>query len=250
MDRCMDQNNIGPLGAEPVGRWLTAMRGTIVSDQEHATRRTIRLPAHDLNDEALESCDAVLELAAAKKLGSLHVPRSEIRQRVGSDVFVLNIDRAPRGRWQRTMFAPSCLDAGLLVDAEYVIARPQRCTFPPTLVKIDDTAGFAGCGSRGNIQLRWRHGRNASWPSQRQSVVPLIFATRPLATASCRNSATDHRARGRPRRDGSSEASALIATTTPAEPAESLRHSDAEIVGPVQGSDQSPDQKAGASATG
>src|SRR4249920_1791044 len=73
----------------------------------------------------------------------------------------------------------------------------------------------ANCGSRGNIQLRWRHGRNASWPSQRQSVVPLIFATRPLATASCRSSATDHRARGRPRRDGSSQASALIATTTP-----------------------------------
>src|SRR6476646_2054654 len=73
----------------------------------------------------------------------------------------------------------------------------------------------ANCGSRGNIQLRWRHGRNASWPSQRQSVVPLILATRPLATASCRNSATDHRARGRPRRDGSSQASALIATTTP-----------------------------------
>ena len=42
------------------------------------------------------------------------------------------------------MFAPSCLDAGLLVNAEYVIARPQRCTFPPTLVEIDDTAGFAG----------------------------------------------------------------------------------------------------------
>ena len=34
------------------------------------------------------------------------------------------------------------------------------------------------------------------------------------------------------------------------EPTASLRHSDAEIVGPVQGSNQSPDQKAGASTTG
>ena len=100
VDRRMDQNDIGPLGAEPVGRWLTAMGGTIVSDQEHATRRTIRLFAHDLNDEALESGDAVLALAATKKLGSLHVPRSEVGQRAGSGVFVLNIDRAPRGGWQ------------------------------------------------------------------------------------------------------------------------------------------------------
>ena len=73
---------------------------TIVSNQEHATRRTIRLPAHNLNDEALESCDAVLALAATKKLGSLHVPRSEVGQRTGSGVFVLNINRAPRGWWQ------------------------------------------------------------------------------------------------------------------------------------------------------
>ena len=35
----------------------------------------------------------------------------------------------------------------------------------------------------------------------------------------------------------------------PVEPTAS-RHSDAEIVGPVQGSNQSPDQKAGASTTG
>jgi len=100
VDRRMDQNDMGPLGAEPVGRWLTAMGGTIVSDQEHATRRTIRLPTHDLNDEALESGDAVLAFAATKKLGSLHVPRSEVGQRAGSGVFVLNIDRAPRGWWQ------------------------------------------------------------------------------------------------------------------------------------------------------
>jgi hypothetical protein len=36
----------------------------------------------------------------------------------------------------------------------------------------------------------------------------------PLAIASWRNSATDQRANGKPRRDGSSHANALIATTT------------------------------------
>jgi hypothetical protein len=43
-------------------------------------------------------------------------------------------------------------------------------------------------------------------------VVPLIFATIPLAIAAWRNSETDQRANGRPRRDGNSQASALIAT--------------------------------------
>ena len=70
----------------------------------------------------------------------------------------------------------------------------------------------ANCGSRGKIQVRCLQGRNASWLSQRHRVVPLIFATIPLAIASWRNSETDQRANGRPRRDGNSQASALIAT--------------------------------------
>ena len=71
----------------------------------------------------------------------------------------------------------------------------------------------ANCRSRGKIQVRCRHGRNASWLSQRHRVVPLIFATMPLDIASWRNSETDQRANGSPLRDGNSHASALIATT-------------------------------------
>src|SRR5271165_4111571 len=42
------------------------------------------------------------------------------------------------------MFALPGLNAGLLIDAEHVIARPQRCTFPAALVQIDDAASLVG----------------------------------------------------------------------------------------------------------
>ena len=42
------------------------------------------------------------------------------------------------------MFAPAGLDAGLLVNAENVIAWPQCCTFPTALVKIEDATSLAG----------------------------------------------------------------------------------------------------------
>jgi hypothetical protein len=58
VDRRMDQNDMGPLGAEPVGRWLTAMGGTIVSDQEHATRRTIRCASMTHRDHAVGNTNA------------------------------------------------------------------------------------------------------------------------------------------------------------------------------------------------
>ena len=35
------------------------------------------------------------------------------------------------------MFAPHCLDGGLLIDAEHVITRPQRFTFPAASIQIE-----------------------------------------------------------------------------------------------------------------
>src|SRR4029453_6636092 len=72
----------------------------------------------------------------------------------------------------------------------------------------------ANAGSRGKIQLRCRHGRRASWLSQRHNVVPLIWATSPCATTACRRSVSAQRANGTPRCAGSSHARALTATTT------------------------------------
>src|SRR5229473_1016268 len=54
----------------------------------------------------------------------------------------------------------------------------------------------------------------ASASSQRQSVVPLMVATSPRASTSCRKSANDHRASGTPASIGSSHAMRLISTTT------------------------------------
>jgi hypothetical protein len=41
------------------------------------------------------------------------------------------------------MFAPSGLDAGLLVGAEHVVAWSQGFALPAPLVKIEDAASFA-----------------------------------------------------------------------------------------------------------
>src|SRR5208337_4584756 len=73
---------------------------------------------------------------------------------------------------------------------------------------------MAKAGSRGNIQHRCRHGRSASWPSHRQSVVPLIWATRPWSMASRRGLPLAHWSLSELRREGNSQANALISTMT------------------------------------
>src|SRR5258708_5977525 len=69
-------------------------------------------------------------------------------------------------------------------------------------------------GSRGKIQQRCCQGRIASWLSQRQTVLSLMLATIPALRASITRSATLHLESGRSCTDGSSQARALICTTT------------------------------------
>src|ERR1035437_3837881 len=69
-------------------------------------------------------------------------------------------------------------------------------------------------GSRGKIHVRYVQGLRVSSVSQRHTVVVLIASTMSRATATRAISATERRARGRPRSAGRSQASALISTTT------------------------------------
>src|SRR5208282_3487340 len=67
MNRRMDQNDVGPSCAQAVGGASATMARAVVGNQEHAARRPIRLPIHDLAHEAVERRDAVLALATAEE---------------------------------------------------------------------------------------------------------------------------------------------------------------------------------------
>src|SRR5437879_5629892 len=75
-------------------------------------------------------------------------------------------------------------------------------------------AFVAKSGSRGNSQLRSRHGRIASAASHRHTVVLLIVATTPRVTTSRCTSRNDQRASGTPAVRGLSHARRLTSTTT------------------------------------
>jgi hypothetical protein len=78
--------------------------------------------AHDLIDQTFERGNAGLAFAVAEQLGAMDIPGRNIGPSTGATVFVLDVDRSPCHGRQRRMFAPTRLDAGLLVGAEHVIA--------------------------------------------------------------------------------------------------------------------------------
>ena len=100
VDRCMDQDGVAPFGSKADDGAGTTVRRAVVGDEKHATRTTIRLPAHDLGDQALERRDTSLAFTAAEQFGTMYVPSGEICPRTGARIFVLDVHRTPRGGGQ------------------------------------------------------------------------------------------------------------------------------------------------------
>src|SRR5260370_5317375 len=132
----MDEDDVGPCGAEAIAGGVGAMGGVIVGDPEHPASGAVRLLAHDLRDEALEGDDAGLALATSEQLGAMHVPRSKVCPSTQACIFMLDINWAAWGGRQRGMFASPGLNAGLLVGAQRVVACPPSSTLSTTLIKI------------------------------------------------------------------------------------------------------------------
>lgn len=162
VDRRMNQNDIRPFGSEAIRRLRPTVGGAIVGDKEHTARGTIRLPAHDLRDKALEWRDACLAFATPEQPGTMHIPGGEIGQRANSRIFVLDTEWTPGSRSQGLMFAPSGLDAGLLVGGEYIITRPQCGAMPPALVEIENATGLAS-----ELPIAWEDPGTVSPGAQR-----------------------------------------------------------------------------------
>jgi len=146
VNRGVDEDDVGPFGAQPSGGALATVRRAIVDNPEYAPRGAVGLLAHDLSDQTFEGGDAGLALAAAEQLGAMDIPGRDIGPSTGATVFVLNVNRPPRSGRQRGMFASARLDAGLLVGAEHIIARSQGFVLPPALVEVQDAAGLGGEG--------------------------------------------------------------------------------------------------------
>ena len=68
MDRGVDQNGVGPLGAEPVGGLLPAMSRTIVHDPEDPAGGPIGRLVHDLTDQSIHGANTIFAFAAPMTL--------------------------------------------------------------------------------------------------------------------------------------------------------------------------------------
>ena len=140
--RGVDEDGIGPLGAEAVGGSLAPMSGAIVHDPEDATCGLVGFLAHHFIDEAIHRCDAILELATTEYLGAVDIPSRQIDPSALTKVLVFNSGGAVRRGRQSRLFTAAGLNARLFVGRHHPVVRAQWSTFPGAMVQIKNRTGL------------------------------------------------------------------------------------------------------------
>ena len=211
----MNSHDVVPPLLQSLATALPPMRGPVVHDPENPGRRTIGFLGHDLIDQSLKRIDPGGLFTAPKDLGSADIPSRQVSKGACPLIFVFHLHRSARSGSHTGMPAPPSLDAGLFVCRQHAIGWVEPFSLPEALIQIQDASRFL-CKARisGKDPAAMVPGRIASSDNQRQRVVLPTAATRPRPMASCLRSARLSRDRGRPNWEGSSQASALISTTT------------------------------------
>ena len=142
VDGSVDEDRVGPFGAETFDRFLAPMSGTVVHDPEDAASGFVGLLGHDFSDEAFHRSNPVLDFAAAEDLGTMDVPSSQISPGAFTKVLVLDSGRAVRSGRQSRLFPASGLNAGLFVRRDDKVMSAQWSALPNAVVEIEDGAGF------------------------------------------------------------------------------------------------------------
>ena len=143
----------------------------------------------------------------------MHIPGGQVGQGAAAGVFVFDPRRAAWCRWVLgclRMRACTILSSALIT---YSLAANGASSKRRAYRSSTRAALVVKSGSRGKIQDRCCQGLIASAESQRQMVVPEIEATMPCSMAVRARSGQCQRASGTPAVEGSSQASALTATT-------------------------------------
>ena len=116
--------------------------------------RAVRLPAHDVRDQAVKGGDSGPSFAPPEDASVPHVPCRQIGQRPTALVLMLHPAATPRRGGGRGVLAPPGLNTRLFIATEHVILRDERLALPHPGVEVENAPrlgeelrmGMASCG--------------------------------------------------------------------------------------------------------
>ena len=142
VNRCVDQDGVGPLRLQSVLGLLTAMGRAGIHDPEDTMRGFIGFLAHDLPDESIHRSNACFAFTTAEEFGAVDVPSGQVSPGALPKVLVLDSHGAIGSGRQGWLFPASSLDAGLFVRRDHEIIRVQGSALPNVFIEIENQTGL------------------------------------------------------------------------------------------------------------
>src|SRR5207302_10099543 len=102
----------------------------VVDDQEDALGASVGMLGHELVDELIKRLDAVFGGAAVEDLRAPGIPRREVAQGAFAFVLVLDFLALVATGGTGPGVALACVDRGLLIGADDVVAGVQALALP------------------------------------------------------------------------------------------------------------------------
>jgi len=138
----VDEDRIGPRGAEAVDGSLAPMSRAVVHDPEDASRGFVGFLAHDFAPQAIHGRNAILGLATTEDLSTVDIPSRQINPGTLTKVLVFHSGGAVRCGRQCGLFAAARLNAGLFVGRDHKVVGAQGNAFPKAMIQIEDRTSF------------------------------------------------------------------------------------------------------------
>jgi hypothetical protein len=112
------------------------MGGTVVHDEEEASRRLVGFLAHDFGDQGSAGCNTGFRHDLPDYIGCEDIQRCHVGHSSATFIVKLQVSDLAWGRWSGRFLPTTGLDAGLFVETDDKVVTSQRLTIPDSCIKV------------------------------------------------------------------------------------------------------------------
>jgi len=172
---------VGIETSEAIDGFDASVCRAVIDDPEDTARIVIGRACHHLLDQPVKRRDTILRFTAPKDSGVVNIQRGNVRPGAETEVLVFDAHGRSRPAVLSGMLAAAGLNTRLFIggDDEFIVFKSHPLPF--TGIQIQHAASLGReIGIARKNPAAVIPGSSASSCSQRQSVLPLTDATRPV----------------------------------------------------------------------
>ena len=118
------------------------MSRAVVDNPEDATGIVVGRSCHDLLNQSIKGCNAILGFATAEDPGVVHVERGDVSPSAAAKILVFDVHGRTGSAVLGGMFAAAGLNAGLLIGGDDELILLEGTALPLARIQVQHATGL------------------------------------------------------------------------------------------------------------